>query len=159
MSACCSCSSYNRRTGIFTRRIATGGGRWKAGSVVGCLADGYILVSVDGVLYKAHRLAWFYVHGVWPDGDLDHKDTIRHHNWISNLRPATRAENMQNVRVARVDNRSGLLGAHWSNRDQKWFSRIKVGKKTHWLGYHPTAKAAHAAYKAAKRRLHPRSTM
>lgn len=44
----------------------------------------------------AHRLAWLYVHGEWPQREIDHKDNVRHHNWIGNLRDVSHSVNMQN---------------------------------------------------------------
>src|SRR3990167_3120706 len=97
--------SYNPNTGEFTRLVATGiHGCNKAGVVVGCLSDhptqGYILIRVnnDGILYRAHRLAWLYVYGFWPPADIDHINGNRSDNRIVNLRSVTRSQNLQNMR-------------------------------------------------------------
>ena len=57
---------------------------------------GYIRIKLNGHKYMAHRLAWFYEYGKWPTKEIDHKDNIKHHNWIDNLREATRSENIIN---------------------------------------------------------------
>lgn len=136
---------YNRETGLFTRKRS--GARWKAGQVAGNIRpnNGYVSIKIDKRLYLAHRLAWLYVYGVWPNGDLDHKDTIRTHNWISNLRPATRTQNNANT-PRRRDNTSGLKGVTYISRDHIWRAQISIGGKQTYLGSFKTAEAAHAAY-------------
>ena len=71
--------NYNSQTGIFhwvkhRRGLNT---NLLAG---GLTTDGYIQLWVNGKKYLAHRLAWLYVHGVWPKGDIDHKDTVKQLN-------------------------------------------------------------------------------
>ena len=68
------------------------------GYVAGGIASGYVLIKVDGRKHKAHRLAWLYSYGVWPDGDIDHKNGCPLDNRLSNLREATASENQANCR-------------------------------------------------------------
>jgi hypothetical protein len=120
---------------------------------------GYLTIRVDGNLYQAHRLAWLHNYGEWPASHLDHKDGNRLNNRINNLRDVGNTINRQNMRRARVDSASGLLGAHFDKRRGRYFSTIKTNGKAMYLGAHPTAEAAHAAYVAAKRRLHAGCTI
>jgi hypothetical protein len=63
---------YDAATGVLTWRSARG--PRKAGAVAGSATpDDYVQVMVDGQNYKAHRLAWFWVHGAWPESELDHR--------------------------------------------------------------------------------------
>jgi hypothetical protein len=48
--------------------------------------------------YSAHRLAWFYVHGKWPQSGIDHRNGDIGDNRIENLREATQAQNCANKR-------------------------------------------------------------
>lgn len=147
---------YDQATGVFTRRVSRGGSA--AGSVAGCPdKDGYVMLMVDRVSYKAHRLAWLYFHGEWPSGDVDHINEQTGDNRIINLRQASRSENMQNRSAANRGNRSGFLGV--SRNNGRWFAQITVARKRVHLGYHDTPEAAHAAYVEAKRRLHPRGQL
>jgi hypothetical protein len=147
--------SYNPATGIFIW-LASRSRRVKNGAVAGCTRkDGYVLVYVDGKLHYAHRLAWLYVTGAWPTVLIDHRDLDPSNNAWSNLREATYGENFQNKRKAQANSTSGLIGAHWAANDNKWFSRITVDGKTTALGRFDTPEEAHAAYVAAKRKLHP----
>ena len=93
----------------------------------------------------------------WPKEHVDHINGDTSDNRWVNMREATNSENMQNVRVAREDNQSGLLGAHRNGR--RYFPKIQVDGKMHRLGSFSTAQEAHAAYMAAKKELHPFSTI
>lgn len=87
---------YDPETGVFTRKSARGGG--KAGDAAGVLlSNGYIQIMIDYQKYGAHQLAWFYVHGEWPNRDVDHKDTVKNNNSIANLRLATARQNRYNT--------------------------------------------------------------
>ena len=80
--------SYDPDTGLF--RWSKNKGSKDAGELAGCVSPkGYILIGIDGCLYLAHRLAWLYVHGEFPEKDIDHRDQDKSNNRICNLRLAT----------------------------------------------------------------------
>lgn len=68
-----------------------------------------VLVSIDGVLYFAHRIAWKLHYGKEPPDLIDHKDTNGLNNRIKNLREASKSENSYN-RGAQANNTSGVKG-------------------------------------------------
>ena len=81
-----------------------------AGSVTGGLPDGgYVDIMLFGKPYKAHRLAWLYTHGAFPDKQIDHIDHNRANNCISNLRQATQHTNMKNKSMY-ITNTTGYSG-------------------------------------------------
>ena len=87
---------YDRRTGRFRTRVDLGT-RHPPWSFVGSRKNRqYEVVGLLGRQYRTHRLAWFYVHGVWPTGVVDHKDRDPYNNRIENLRDVPRAVNNQN---------------------------------------------------------------
>ena len=47
-----------------------------------------------------------------------------------------------------------LLGVTWNKQHQRWQSKIMANKMRHHVGYFDTPEEAHAAYMAAKSRLH-----
>jgi hypothetical protein len=146
--------AYDPETGAFR---ALGRRRAAADGEVGTVTRGRRVVFVDGKGYRAHRLAWLYVHGAWPAGDVDHIDGNPLNNALANLRDVSRTVNMQNLKRARSDSRSGLMGA--SKCRGRWQAQIVVhGKRLH-LGMFATAEAASAAYLAAKRRMHEGNTL
>lgn len=56
---------YNPKTGIFIWKVVRHNGN-NIGDIAGYThSRGYVIISVDGNQYKAHRLAWFYVKGKW----------------------------------------------------------------------------------------------
>lgn len=114
--------------------------------------SGYQQLRVDGAKYRAHRLAWLYAHGTWPNGHIDHINGDRSDNRISNLREADDAVNNQNLRRAKRTNRSGFLGV--STKGPRFEASIYVAGTIHRLGRFDSAADAHAVYLEAKRRLH-----
>lgn len=148
---------YDPETGVFTRRQNLSNSKaFKPGDVAGGIdkSTGYIKISVENRAYWAHRLAWLYVHGLWPDGLLDHRDENKANNAIRNLRPADKSLNGQNVTAARSSSKSRLLGACPDGKG-RWQATITVNRKQRHLGRFDTAEEAHAAYLAAKAELHP----
>jgi hypothetical protein len=141
--------SYNRKTGILRWKISNSN-RAQVGAVAGCLTRyGYITLGIDGKLYQAHRVAWLIVHGSWPKGELDHEDTVKHHNWIKNLRPATRPQNNIN-RTPPKNNTSGFKGVGFHKQAGKWRAFITVDGKQRALGLFATREAAASARRTAE---------
>lgn len=151
--------AYDAETGVFTRLVRSGNCR--AGSPLGSLrANGYLTVSYQNQHRLAHRMAWLMQTGCEPTNDIDHIDGDRTNNRWSNLRAATRGENMQNERHARASNlSSGLLGVSWSKAARKWAAGIKINGKKRHLGLFDDKQAAHAVYLEAKREIHPFCTI
>lgn len=145
--------SYEPDSGVFRWRITRSG--VQAGDIAGCLdkSRGYRLISVDWKLYRAARLAWFYIYEEWPPEHIDHKNMVRSDDRIANLRPATRTQNYHNTR-ARKRNLSGLKGVSYEARSGSWYARIMVDRILHRLGRFKTPEAAHAAYAAAAKKFH-----
>lgn len=150
--------NYHSGTGIFTRlpRRGKGNSLAREGKPTGSRdTRGYVHVAVDGVAYYAHRLAWLYVTGSWPKVVIDHKDGNRSNNAFSNLRAGSHSDNAHNTRTPRKSNTSGYLGVTWDKSRGKWQAAICVKRKSIALGRFDTPEEAHAAYVAAKRKLHP----
>jgi hypothetical protein len=143
---------YDPETGVFTNRVNRGN-RGKAGDVTGTdRGNGYIVMGVEGAVYYAHRLAWLYVTGEWPTLEIDHKDGNPSNNKFTNLRDVSDTVNYQNKRRAKSNSRTGVLGV--SRHRDKFIAWICVNGKRVYLGVHPTADAASAAYLAHKRTHH-----
>lgn len=153
--------SYDPDTGEFTWKKSRRG--VKAGATAGCLnGSGYLLIRIDGKLYRAHRLAWFYMTGEWPLREIDHKEGESSNNRWFNLREASHRKNIENQRNAHKGNTSEVLGIclkkdHY--RASPWIAKITIGGKQKNLGYFRTKEAAHEAYLRAKRELHEGCTI
>ena len=89
-----------------------------------------------------------------PDGvETDHRDGNGLNNKRSNLREATKSQNMHN-RMASVNNTSGFKGVSFSKFHQRWVAYIGFNGNKHHLGYFDTAEEAHVAYVEAAKRMH-----
>jgi len=113
----------------------------------------YAEVGIRKNLYKAHRLAWLYIYGEWPDREVDHINGDGTDNRIVNLRLATPTENGCNRR-RRKDNTSGIKGVSWSKRNQMWLAHISYRGKQYHVGLFYEKEEAAAAYAEAARALH-----
>lgn len=148
---------YDPETGVFTWLVAKGSAA-PSGRRAGTIHRGYRRITINGVHHYEHRLAWFYVHGKWPTDQIDHENRVKDTNHISNLRPATHAEQQQN-RGIRSNNTSGYPGVSWHSQTGKWVAYINADGKRKHLGMFPTAGLAAAAYLGAKAGLHPFAAM
>lgn len=148
---------YSPDTGLFVWKVSRRGTR--KGSVAGCLKKGravYVVIGVEYEQYLAHRLAWLYVYGKWPENDIDHRDHNTVNNRIKNLRDATNSENHQNIIKAPSSNSStGFLGVHFHKKKNLYQTQIKISGKSMHIGYFHSAELAHEAYLKAKRQIHP----
>lgn len=148
--------SYDHETGHF-RFLIPVGTRGLIGNIAGAKrVDGYIGVALDGKIYLAHHLAWYYHYGTWPPR-LDHKNRVKSDNWIKNLRPASAPQN-------------GVNNEGWSSRKRKYkfpkgvyldptkskkpFAAIRVNAKLRILGFCDTVEEAEALYKTASLKYH-----
>lgn len=144
--------NYDSETGIFTRLIAKSR-RVKIGDIAGSLTnDGYFLIMINNSSYLSHRLAWLYITGSFPNNYIDHINGNKGDNRFCNLRDVNFNGNQQNIRKARVNNKSGLLGV--SKEGNKWRAQITVNKICKFIGLFDSKESAHNAYLESKRQLH-----
>jgi len=136
---------YDPETGVFVWKQASDRPReWNmrwVGKVAGVKArnytSSYLLISIDGEKYLAHRLAWLYMTGIWPKAFIDHVNRDSFDNRWSNLREATKAQNGWNRRGADRDGSSGFRGVYRVKVKKKWkwaAKFVKEGKQIH-CGY------------------------
>ena len=124
---------YYPLTGIFIRRKNRG--RFKKGELVGTFNDkGYVYTMIKGKNFMLHRLAWLYVYGEMPKGEIDHINHIRTDNRIENLRVVNRQENSKNT-SKRKDNTSGVTGVSFKRDRKRWEAYISIDGKKTGLGY------------------------
>jgi len=144
---------YEPSTGLFTW-IKPTSNRVRVGASAGTLQtkENRYNISINGTKYKAHRLAWLYMFGVWPNHWIDHIDGDSTNNKISNLRDVNNTVNMENLKVAHKDSTVGLLGVH--RNGSGYLARICVDGKRLCLGTFKTPEEAHVKYLDTKRRLH-----
>jgi hypothetical protein len=120
-----------------------------AGDIAGSLmANGYVKIGISSSYYLAHRLAWLWVTGEWPQEQIDHINRVIDDNRWVNLREATGSQNVANQpprklsELPRGVRRTGRkFGAH-------------IGAPQLYLGTFDTVEEASAAYMAAARDLY-----
>lgn len=150
--------SYCADSGLF---------RWRSGPRTGLVAGnknacGYWVVGLNGKQYGAHRLAWLYVYGVVPDGEIDHIDRNRLNNRLNNLRVTSRTENAQNMSMINGPirrNKSGVIGVSWNKSKKRWAVNITADGKRKFLGYFDDIEEARLVREQAKRELHIETLM
>jgi hypothetical protein len=149
---------YDPLTGVFTWLKANSRNS-KVGNIAGSLNTGYILISINGIKYRAHRLAWLYMTGEMPKSMIDHINSVKTDNRFCNLREATNQQNLQNLQKPRADSSTGFMGVGRCNKSKKYVATITDKGKPRYLGLFTTPEEAHQAYLAAKRKLHPFCTI
>lgn len=140
---------YDPETGHFT---------WKKKickrTVVGALAGGpcthYVEIGLYGQTYRGHRLAWLYMTGKWPNGEVDHKDQNKLNNRWENLRDVGRSENMINQDKPQKHKKSCGYRGVFPSVGGRWFSRLKVNGVYRHLGTYDTQEEAYDKYVQAK---------
>ena len=143
--------SYEKDTGLFrwderlSNRIHLGD---TAGSDHG---NGYLSIGMHGRKYFCHRLAFAITFGRWPD-QVDHINGNRSDNRWVNLRDVSHLENHRNQRM-RKNNKSGVMGVHWTDREKRWVATINTPSGQSCLGYFKCKEKAVIARKRAERDL------
>lgn len=144
---------YDPDTGIFTWRNDRVKGI-KAGDIAGGLnGKGYVRIWILGKKYMAHRLAWLYITGKWPNEETDHKNRIRNDNRFTNLREATKNQNQHNASKRR-DNKTGVKGVSYQKKENNFKAQIQTNGEGIYLGCYATLKEAATAYRNASIELH-----
>ena len=144
--------NYNPDTGLFTR-LTRPSPNVSAGDIAGYKQYGYVIVMIANKSYKAHRLAWLYIHGEWPEEHIDHLNGVRCDNRLANLRQATNTQNSCNRKIS-ATNKSGLKGVFWRRDRSVWRAAITVNGKQKVLGTFKCKHEAHSAYCHAADKYH-----
>jgi hypothetical protein len=143
---------YSPDTGLF-HWILPSSDKTKIGDLAGCLRpDGYVKIKIFGRSYLAHRLAWFFVHGEWPEEEIDHINRVRNDNRMENLRSILKRQQQQNMKLT-TKSTSGFVGVS-QRKSGKWRAHITIMGKFVSLGVFDTPEQASAAYMAAKAKHH-----
>lgn len=84
--------------------------------------------------------------------DTDHANGNKLDNRRSNLRPATRSQNLANRPSLR--GRSEYKGVSWHEARKKWAAHYYLGGESHYIGLFVSEQEAAAAYDEAAKRVY-----
>lgn len=106
----------------------------RVGQVAGHIDKrGYVSIQINRYHYYAHRLAWTYMYGDYPEGVeplIDHINGNPSDNRIENLRVSSQSKNMKNVRMC-VRNTSGIMGIKRRAKDNNSKKNPKINH--YWI--------------------------
>lgn len=109
---------------------------------------GYVWVRIEGNDYPAHLLCWLWTHG--EIAKVDHADRVPWNNRITNLRKATRSQNMFN---RQLPSKLGVRGVY-ATRNGTFEARIQVDGVPIQIGTFRSIEEASLAYKAMAKQLY-----
>jgi hypothetical protein len=114
---------------------------------------GYLVGSINRTNVYAHRAAWMHYYGEMPTSGMyiDHINGNKSDNRIHNLRLVTPTQSQFNTPSR--GGRSGLKGAAWDNRRNKWAANMMQKGTLRFLGYFDTSEEAAARYAAEAERF------
>ena len=143
---------YDPETGLFTWLVSRGSS--KRGKIAGHRKESrgkhYIEIIIYGKHYKAHRLAFLYMDGDFPEEEVDHDDGDGTNNKWRNIDYATRNDNSMNKRIY-SNNKTGVCGVYIDHKNNgKYRAFIKVNNKTISLGTYEHLNEAAKVRKAAE---------
>lgn len=104
-------------------------------------------------IYRAHRVAWLYMTGEWPPGEIDHINGDKQDNRFSNLRICTHQQNNHNQAIRR-NNTSGVKGVYWSKQQGKWRGQVCLNYKMHHTKAFQDISSAEKAVRDLRELLH-----
>jgi hypothetical protein len=157
-------ASLNDLQDLFDYNPVTGVLRWKvnrsnvkAGTVVTCQdGKGYLLVTINKRMHKAHRVAWMLHHQscIPPNILIDHVNGVKDDNRAINLRLATKQQNSANLRGCNRSNKtSEIRGVCWYRNYNKWRSYVRYNGKMITIGYFATKEEAARAVEVKRLEL------
>lgn len=107
-------------------------------------ANGYVKIYTKGSNRRLHRV----IMNAKTGEEVDHINMNKLDNRRENLRICTSSQNKGNLEV-RKSNTSGFKGVNWHKRSGTYEARIKINKRSVFLGNFATAQEAANAYDKA----------
>ena len=139
---------YDPENGFFTRKVTVAPNAVQGSRAGNANTAGHIQICVHGRMYMAHRLAWLWMTGAWPIGEIDHINQVKSDNRWSNLREATRSQNLMN----RGHKRKLDLPRGVSRAGRRYQAQIREDGRFRHIGMFGCPTVAHLAWAAAARK-------
>jgi hypothetical protein len=148
---------YDQETGVFLWKISPVA-KIKPWQCAGKITrTGYVRIGLQKKTYAAHRLAWLYVYGFYPENYIDHIDGNPKNNQIKNLRTATNKQNQENQKQ-NAKNTTGYRGVTFNKKANKYQVQIGHNGKLIYCGLFDTVDEAADFAKAKRKSLYTHET-
>lgn len=124
---------YSPDSGVFTWKVKRSNGV-KPGDLAGSkTVRGYARISINNIGYRAHRLAFLYMNGDFPKGQIDHINGVIDDNRWKNLRDVSQSLNQRNTKM-NCRNKTGHCGVRFREGHNKpwiatWYDENKKGRQ------------------------------
>lgn len=146
--------SYDPETGVFIYKVYRNRGARKGQEAGSIHWKGYRYIVINKKSYAAHRLAFLYMNGHFPEKEVDHINCKKADNRWVNLRECSRAENIRNSPSYKGDLPKGVKSYVNKNGTTRYKAVICYNNKRYNLGVFRTAELAHTAYCEKSKELH-----
>lgn len=143
---------YDPESGVFTWSSCRRNHINKGAVAGGVNQEGYVEIKIFQRRYKAHRLAWFYMTGQWPEV-IDHINRKRDDNRFCNLRDCSIQQNSCNTGLS-DRNTSGYRGVSKHKQSGKWKVDVKVKGKKLFFGLFEDIELAGLVAEEARSKMH-----
>jgi len=135
--------AYDPETGLLTW---VGGDPRCVGKVAGSKSKkGYVTVEVQGMRYRAHLIAFWFMTGEWLPNEVDHRDRDGGNNCWANLRKATATQQTANKRLS-SRSKTGFKGVSKSGKHTYRATLSTTAEGRRHLGSFATPELAHARW-------------
>lgn len=127
---------------------------WKDSTPVSSYRDtrGYMRIGLNKKRYLQHRIIYLMFYGHLPR-IVDHIDGDPTNNKIQNLRAATNAENLQNMRL-HPETMSGCKNVSWDKKARKWVVMLVVNGVKKYFGLFKDLELADLVATEARDKFH-----
>lgn len=98
--------------------------QWVGKKAGGLDVKGYVSIGIFNRHIRAHRIAWFMIHGEWPTEQIDHINGVKSDNRWLNLRAALRKGNQRNQKRP-ITNTSGVKGVIYDKSHNTWYFQMR----------------------------------
>jgi|SRR5882672_3236653 len=133
--------NYDPNTGIWIWKRFKRGVQYK--TTAGAKLRYHRKIVIDGKGYYSANLVWFYMTGIWPEKEVDHKNRDGFDDRWGNLRLATHGQNMTN-RIHKPKKNGLPTGVRKHGKRYEAFKTIN--NKYAYLGMFGSIEEAHEAY-------------